>query len=61
MIEYNITGYKISKDLTLTIAFNETNISFSKALYLAKLWHPMCEKIEIIETTWAIKIDCKEE
>ncbi len=43
------------------IAFNETNISFSRALYLAGLWHPMCEKIEIIETTWAIKIDCKEE
>lgn len=45
MVEYNINGYRVHSDYSVTLTHNETNISFSKALYLAKLWKPLCKRL----------------
>ena len=57
MTRYNVNGYRIHADHSITLTQNITNISYNKALYYANLWRPLCEKLEIIETNWAIRLD----
>lgn len=57
--KYVINGYRIQSDLTVKLTHNVNDVSFTKALYFAKLWQEQCERIEITEEFWQQRIDGK--